>query len=106
MKCDIKIKASHLIIPAELAKRILQQTNNVYVCYKEDQDILMVSPEENTWFPKLHSSQIFMVKSKDLAGTKSIAIREVIIDHEIDDCDRNLPCIANDEKKFLRIELG
>jgi len=105
MKHEVQLKSSHLIIPAEIANQVLVNSSSVYVAYKEDLNAILVSPKSNDWFPKLHSSLEFIVKSKDLQGTKSIAIREILIDHNVDDSDKTLPCLINQERIFLKIEL-
>ena len=105
MKFDIQLKSSHLIIPAEISNKILDQNSSVYVAYKEELGALLLSPKENDWFPKLHESLAFILKSKDMRGTKSVAIREILIDKEIDDSDKSLACSINEDKKFLKILL-
>jgi len=105
MKHEIQLKSSHLIIPAEIANQVFVNCSSVYVAYKEDLNAILVSPKSNDWFPKLHSSLEFIVKSKDLQGTKSIAIREILIDHDVDDLDKTLNCSINQERNFLKIEL-
>lgn len=105
MKFEIKLKSSHLIIPAEISNQVLKDCSSAYVAYKEELNSILVSPKENSWFPKLHTSMEFLVKSKDLQGTKSVAIREILIDYDIDDSDKALQCAINQERNFLKIEL-
>jgi|TARA_B100000965_G_C19602304_1_gene763519 hypothetical protein len=105
MKSEIYLKSSHLIIPAEISNQVLKGCNSVYVAYKEDLNLILVSPKTNTWFPKLHSSLEFILKNKDLHGTKSIAIHEIFIDHDLESSDKTLICSINQEQNFLKIEL-
>ena len=105
MKYEVGLKSSHLIIPAEISSQVLEGCSSVYVTYKEELKSILVSSKENAWFPKMHKSLEFIVKSKDLLGTKSVAIREILIDHDIDDTDRVLQCSINKERNFLKIEL-
>ena len=99
------MKSSHLVIPADLSDLVFNQNTSVYVAFKEDLKALLISPKENDWFPKLHESMEFILKSKDLKGTKSIAIREILIDQEIDDSDKQLPCEINEDRKFMKVLL-
>ncbi|MEQ8905997.1 hypothetical protein [Ekhidna sp.] len=105
MNNEISLRSSHLIIPAVLANQVLSNSTSAYVAYKKELNSILVSPKENDWFPKLHGSLEFIVKSKDLKGTKSIAIREILIDNEIDDNDKTLNYDINVRKNFLKIEL-
>lgn len=94
-----------MIIPPDLAKQVLEGSEHVYVAYKEEIHTLLVSPKENAWFQKLHGAMEFILKSKDLVGTKSIAIREILMDNELDETDKSLTCTVNHEQRFLKIEL-
>lgn len=105
MANEIHLRASHLIVAADLAKTVLGDSHSAYVSYKEAQQFLLLSPSTNAWFPKLHESREYMVKAKDLKGTKSIAIREILIDLELEDQDRPLAFEANYDKRFIRITL-
>ncbi len=105
MKCQVELRSSHLVLIPDIGNGVLDGADNVYVAYKSDVNALLVSPKSNSWFPKLHKSLEFMLKSKDLIGTKSIAIRELLIDEEIDDGDKRLECTINEEKKYLKIDL-
>ena len=101
----VELKSSHLILPPELATQVLPESHSVYVAYKEQMNTILVSPKENAWFPKLHQSQELMLKSKDLKGTKSIPIREILIDHDIDDLDKKLTCTVNSDQNFIKINV-
>ncbi|MEQ8553103.1 MAG: hypothetical protein RIC06_24470 [Cyclobacteriaceae bacterium] len=105
MPGEIRLKSSHLIISPDIVKEILNGISSVYVSYKEDQELLLLSPKENDWFPKLHKSIEFLLKDKDLLGTKSVAIREILIDHDINASDRELQYAINEERRFVKILL-
>lgn len=106
MKYEVELKSSHLILPPELASEVLPDSHSVYVTYKENLEAILVSPKENAWFPKLHQSMELLLKSKDLKGTKSIPIREILIDHDIDDLDKKLTYSVNTEQKFIKINIA
>ena len=106
MKCRVELKSSHLILNPAISNGILDKSANVYVAYKKELHALLVSPKSNSWFPKLHESMEFILKSKDLKGTKSLAIREILIDNDIDDLDKELVCTINEEKKYPKIDLS
>lgn len=105
MKYQVELRSSHLILPPIIGNRLLNGYSSVYVAFKKDLNALLISPTTNSWFPKLHESLEFILKSKDLQGTKSIAIREILIDNDIDDRNKTLDCTLNVEKSFLKIDM-
>ena len=102
----ISLRSSHLVINHQLAERLFEQANKVYVSYKPELNLLLVSPDTNNWFERLHKSTACLLKDKDLKGTKSVAIRELIIDHELEDTERALDFEINEEKRFIKISLN
>lgn len=103
MECKVELKSSHVIVAAEIAAKVFGDDQTVYTSFKEDSKTLLVSPKSNSWFSKLHKSAETILKSKDLAGTKSISIGELLIDHELDQSNKELSCEINAQKKFLKI---
>lgn len=103
MEYRVELKSAHLIVPPEITKTIFGDEQAVYVAYKEDSKAFLISPKSNSWFSKLHKSSEVLLKSKDMAGTKSISIREFLIDHELDTSNKTLSCTVNTEKQFLKI---
>ena len=106
MKFEIELRKGHLIISPEIAERLFDASTTSYVSYNEESNCLLVSPSKNSWFPKMHKSLEFILKERDMFGTKSIAIMEMFLDYDIDDMDRKLSCTINEEKQFLKIALG
>lgn len=106
MKSEIQLKASHLIIPPDLANQVLAGYTSAYVAYQSEAQTVLLSSRENTWFPKMHESMELMLKSRDMTGTKSISIREILIDHELDAFDKMLSYTVNEERKFIKITWG
>ena len=102
----IQLKSSHLEINDNLSRELFGGSATVYVSYNSEQRVMLVSPNSNTWFPKLHKTKECMLKAKDLLGTTSIGIREFIIDHDLVNEDRELEYEINQRKRFLRIEIG
>lgn len=103
---DIVLKSSHLILAPSLVNNILEGSDTVYVAYQAQNQALLVSPKANSWFPKLHQAEEFLLKNKDLKGTRSVAIREILLDHEIDDADRHLTYTFHETNRFLKIDLN
>jgi len=104
MLSEIQLKSSHIIIPPNLAILFFGEDHSVYVSFQETKGVALVSTSANRWFPKLHESKLYLLKNKDMMGTKSISIRELILDHDLKENDRLLPTETNLEKKFIKIQ--
>lgn len=102
----ILLRSSHLIIGHQLSEKLFEQAKKVYVSYKPETNSLLVSPDSNNWFAKLHESTACLLKDKDLKGTKSVAIREFIIDNQLEDTERALDFEVNQDKCFIKISLN
>lgn len=101
---DILLRSSHLIIPSSIAVEIFQKANTAYISYKQERKSLLISPNTNSWFPKLHESKECLLKNKDLEGSKSISIRELLIDHDINAENRTMAFEVNTEKRYIKID--
>ena len=101
----VSLKACHIIIEAELAKTYLHNDNFALVSYKAEESTLIVSPTKNDWLKSIHKASPFMLKHKDLSGTRSIAVHELLIDHELEDHDRSLNFETDDVLEFLKIKI-
>ena len=101
---EVELRASHLVIDSELANDLFGNTFTAFVAYKEQSKTLLISPNSNGWFVKLHGAFESILKEKDIQGTRTIGIRQILIDHELDDTDRSLAFELNEKQNFLKIE--
>ena len=106
MPDHIWLRSCHLIVPHYLAEMIFKKSATAYVSFNDAQRKILVSPTSNHWFPKIHVSKEYLLKEKDLNGTKSIGIRELIIDHGISENDRELRLEINENKSFIKVNLN
>ena len=63
----------------------------VSVVYYPDRQTLLVAGKSKAFFEKMHQTNWTLLKDRNLAGDKTIYLREVLIDHDRDDTDRDLP---------------
>jgi len=105
MHKSIRLKSSHVIIDSGIANKLFHQNPSVFISYNEHQQSLLVSPKTNEWFPKLHKTKEYILKEKDMYGTKSISIRDLLLDHNLDEYDRSLNFELSPQKNFLKIRL-
>lgn len=101
----VRLKASHVIIQADIAAALFGQDQNVHVVYYADRRALMVAPKTDELFKQLHKAKPFMLKSKNAEGDKSIAINEILLDNEVNDTDRDLDFESQEALKVLTIFL-
>ncbi len=90
MSSDISLRSSHVLLSAELAKKVFQQVHYAYVTYVKDQRRLLITPVNSQWFVKMYEPTQFLLKDRNLKGDKTLALREILIDNELDSTDRNL----------------
>lgn len=102
---EVQLKASHIIIPPEISENLFKESDSIFIAFKNEVNAILISPLTNAWFKQLHKAEQKLLKSKDLKGTKSIAIREMLLDHELSDENRILSFQINSDKKFLKIQL-
>lgn len=101
----IELRASHLIIHPHIATNVFSNTFTAFVAYNKGNKTLLVSPNSNGWFVKLHGAAECILKEKNIQGTRSLGIRQILIDHDLDDADRSLSYELNAKRNFLKIEL-
>ncbi|MEO1013459.1 MAG: hypothetical protein AAFX53_19360 [Bacteroidota bacterium] len=90
MSSDLSLRSSHVHFSAELAKKVFQQVHYAYVTYVQDQRRLLITPVSSQWFVKMYEPTQFLLKERNLKGDKTLALREIFIDNELDCKDRNL----------------
>jgi len=90
MNQQILLKSCHVIIPYELVKQIFGSVSYAYVSYVSDSQTLLITPVTSQWFAKMHNPGQFLLKDRNLQGDKSIALREIFIDNDLNETDRSL----------------
>ena len=90
MSSDVALRSSHLYLSAALVKKVFDQIHYAYVTYVKEQGNLLITPVSSQWFVKMYEPTQFLVKDRNLKGDKTLAIREIFIDNELDSTDREL----------------
>lgn len=101
----ICLKSSHLLIDHQIATEIFGDDLNVNVVYYADRKALMIAPQSEELFKKLHKAKQHMLKDRNAKGDKTIALHELLIDNEIDSADRNLEFEFLKELRILNVKL-
>lgn len=87
----IYLKNSYLLIGASVAKEAFDDDLQVSVVYYPDRQTLLVAGKSKAFFEKMHKTSWLLLKDRNLLGDKSVNIRELLIDNDLDDTDRDLP---------------
>jgi len=103
---DVSLKSAHIYLPKEIADRIFGDITFAYVTYVKEQQNLLLTPVSSVWFTKVYEPKQLMLKARNLDGDKTVAIHELLIDHELDGTDRPLTYEIIDRTKLIKIALS
>lgn len=101
----VKLKSRHLWIAADLAAEAFGEVSHVYGVYYPQQHALILAPVDDPIFPTLHKAEQLFLKNRSLAGDKSTSLEEILIDHDLDDTDRDLTFMHQAGLRMLHIIL-
>lgn len=105
LAAKVRLKASHLFIHGEVAGPLFGHSPNVNLVYYPERRTLMLARKDDELFASLHKAKQFMLKARSISGDKSVAIHEILIDHDVDTSDRDLMYTAGDGSGILSIQL-
>ena len=101
----IWLKSAHVYLDSQLVNSIFEDVDYAYVSYIASQQKLLITPVTSLWFPKMYAATQFLLKTRNLKGDKTLAIREILIDHDLDLSDRNLEYEVITKTKLVKITL-
>ncbi|AQG78928.1 hypothetical protein [Spirosoma montaniterrae] len=84
------LKNSNLLIEAALARDAFGNDAQVSLVYYPDRNALLVAGKSKAFFEKLHETHWVILKERNLLGDKLVSIRDILLDHDLDDTDRPL----------------
>lgn len=86
----IRLKNSHLYIDAAIANEAFPADAQVSLVYYPDRKALLLAGKSKGFFEKLHQTHWVLLKARNGEGDKSITIRDLLLDYDLDDADRDL----------------
>ncbi|MEM6840815.1 MAG: hypothetical protein AAF944_26205 [Bacteroidota bacterium] len=101
----ITLKSSHLYISGTIAQQVFDNEPQAYLAYQAERGVLLVAPVSQQWFYKMHQPSQHLLKARNLQGDKTIALHEILIDHALDNRDRELEYTLQDTSGILKISL-
>ena len=101
----IHLFSTHLIIDNQLVEEVFKEETHAFITYSKEQKKLLVTPVSSEWFKKMHQPAQFFLKLKNMKGDRSLDIRQIIIDEDLPQNDRNLQYDLIKKTKLLIIDL-
>ncbi len=101
----ILLKSSHIYLENELVVSVFENIHYAYIKYLTDQKRLLITPVTSQWFVKMYEPTQFLLKSRNLKGDKTLAIREILIDNDLMMNDRELEFEIIEKTKLIKISL-
>ncbi|MEM7509597.1 MAG: hypothetical protein AAF388_01610 [Bacteroidota bacterium] len=80
---EVFMEGSHLCLSGAMVSRVFKEEENTFLAFYPEKKLLLLSPVSNAFFKKMHPSTQHMLKRKNLKGAKSVALHELLIDHEL-----------------------
>lgn len=102
---DVKLRNRHLWVAAPLAAAVFGESSQAYMVYYPQQKALLMAPMDDALFPTVHKAGLQMLKTRNLQGDKSVSLEEVLIDHDLDETDRDLLFLHQNGMRLLHITL-
>jgi hypothetical protein len=100
---NVILKSSHVYLNAALVERLFESIHYAYVTYVVKQKTMLITPVSSQWFVKMHEPTQFLLKSRNLKGDRTLAIREILIDNDLDTKDRVLQFEIVEKTNLIKI---
>lgn len=101
----VRLKAQYLILDREIVAAALGEAQQIQLVFYANTRTLLLAAKEDPVFPTIHKAKIMLLKDRTAQGDKSVSLHEILIDHELDDSDRDLPYRWDETTPFLTINL-
>lgn len=99
------LRSAHLVIPGSMASTLFDSAFNVHLVYYPEKRCLLIGRTEDDVFRQLHKTKQHLLKAGTSADNRTIALHEILIDHQISDADRELAFEWQKELGILNVQL-
>lgn len=106
MSSKIILKSSHIYLHHQLVQSIFGTVDFAYVTYVGEQAKILITPVTSQWFVKMYKPTQFLLKSRNLKGDKTLAIREILIDNDLDMSDRDLAYEIIEKTNLIKVHIA
>ena len=84
----LQLKNGHLWLTAELTARAFPGEEQVRLVYYPERHELLVAGKSDIFFEKIHKTSWLVLKDRNRQGDKTLAVRDLLLDHDLDLDDR------------------
>jgi len=105
MSAKISLKTSHIYLDNELIEPIFGEIHYAYVTYVAEQRKILITPVSSQWFVKMYKPTQFLLKSRNLKGDKTLAIREILLDNDLNTADRDLKYEIIEKTSLIKVSI-
>lgn len=88
----IQLKNGHILFDKTLVDRLFGEEEKANLVYYPERKTLLLAAKSKTFFEKIHKVHWTVLKLRNLNGDKAISIQDIILDNDLDNNDRILPC--------------
>ena len=99
----IWLKSSHIYLDSALVSTVFGDIHYAYVSYVKEQNRILITPVSSQWFVKMYEPIQFLLKSRNIKGDRTLAIREILIDNDLDMSDRTLEFEVIEKTNLIKI---
>jgi len=99
----VTLKSSHIYLEVDMVTSIFGNIHYAYVTYVKDQKKILITPVTSQWFAKMFEPTQFLLKSRNLKGDRTLAIREILLDNDLDTSDRELKFEIIEKTKLIKV---
>lgn len=102
---EVYLEGGHICVKRDTAEKIFGADNVVLSVFYAKDNSFLVAPASEDLFRRLHKANQQMLKTKNNDGDKSISIQELLLDHDINENDRNLEFKMEEAMHLLKVKL-
>jgi hypothetical protein len=102
---EVYMEAEHICIKKNIAEKVFGTETVVLSVFYAKDNTFMVAPASEELFRTIHKASQQMLKSKNIAGDKSISIQELLLDNDVPAYDRNLEFTMEEALHILKVKL-
>jgi hypothetical protein len=86
----LTLKSGHICFQNELVAELFGSEEQVNLVYYHERKTLLVAAQSKTFFSKLHKTNWTALKLRNPKGDKTIFLRDLLMDNDLDETDRVL----------------
>ncbi len=106
VKTSVRLQSAHLWIQGSVAEKVFGGVHNVYLAYYAERKMLLIAPVTQKEFKAIHKASQHILKMRNAAGDRSIALHELLVDQQLDQKDRDLNYECEPGLNILKVTFG